>query len=544
MAVLSLLLRKIHTQILLKRYMMNQEFPFGHFLGTGEKSDKNQIVNAISSKFLPNQLAPNEPKSAQNDSSLSNDELSLFEKELLSQIKNIVPAQKFELYFESSFSLTQIIDGSIIFKVPSNFIKNVIEGQFLDIISEAVRMVLGKALNVQIELQNGEKVSPSLDTKPKKPKSVKEVHFNLNLNHNEEDKFEIAESKYIQHTKPITTGISISPSKTFDNFIVGLSNHMAVSSSQAVAKRPGDLGKYQILYIFGDSGLGKTHLLHAIANTIIDQYPEKVICLITGRDFMSEIVSGFAEKNIEAVRERFSKIDVLMIDDIHEIAGGESTQNEFFHIFNKLKNNGKQVVFTSDKSPDKLVGLEDRLKTRLNGGLVQDIQKPDLETRIAILRKKAIELDLYLQDDVINFIASSVKSSIRELEGTLIKLSAISELLQTEIDLKLVKERLYLEQSNESKQITIEQITKSAAKYFGISVADIKSKSRHKDFTRPRHIAMYLARKVLNAKQEEIGRFFGGRDHSSVIHAVNKIEEKIRTDKSLSKDVINIENAL
>jgi chromosomal replication initiator protein len=344
---------------------------------------------------------------------------------------------------------------------------------------------------------------------------------------------------------PSKNGILIDIDKTFENFIIGPTNNMAQAAAKAVAQTPGKNGKYPSLYIHSNSGLGKTHLLHAVANEINERYSDLNICLITARDFMDEMIELMKKNKInEFVKKYTEKIDVLMIDDIHELKNKEGTQDQFFHVFNEMHNKGKQLIFTSDKRPKEIDGISERIKTRLQWGLVVDIQPPDLETRIAILRRKMESIDLYVTEDVLTLIASKIKTNIRELEGSLVKLKAVSELMNVEIEIDLVKDQLMFNTDNDDKEITIEHITKSVSQYFKIPLVDLKSKSRNKDITKARHIAMYLSRMVANSKQQEIGEYFGGRDHTSVIHAVEKIKERIKIENTLAKDINSIESNL
>ena len=376
-------------------------------------------------------------------------------------------------------------------------------------------------------------------------KTVKQNTFTLDLNPTKEDLITSVESKYINHMEQSYDKSNIDPSKTFTNFIVGHSNQLAVASAIAVARNPGKSGKYPSLYIHSNSGLGKTHLLNAVANGINEQFPHLRICLITARNFLKEMVEYIKDNNIEQFQKKYSeKVDVLMIDDIHELKDKKGTQDEFFHIFNELYNKGKQLIFTSDKAPSEINGIPERIKTRLQWGLVIDIQKPDIETRIAILKKKAYALDLFLSDDILTSIATSIKSNIRELEGSLIKLSAFSDVMKMDIDMEMVKDLLKLNDYQEAKVISLEDIAKITSTHYRIPVADLKSKARSKEITKARHIAMYLSRKIMHATQQEIGNYFGGRDHTSVIHGVNKITAQLKIDISLSKDIIQIESNL
>jgi chromosomal replication initiator protein len=373
----------------------------------------------------------------------------------------------------------------------------------------------------------------------------KKPSFKLDLNPTAEDINSAVESQYINHIKNHNSGQLIDPSKTFESFIVGPSNNLAFATALAVSESPGKTGKYPCLYIYSDSGLGKTHLLHSVANGISKRFPELVICLISAREFMKEYINAIKDKKLNEFQKKYSEtVDVLMIDDIHELKNKASTQEEFFHIFNELHTMGKQLIFTSDKPPKAITGIEERIITRLQWGLVIDIQRPDLETRIAILKKKALELDLYLPDEVLNQIASNIKTSIRELEGSLIKLKATADLMNVEIDFETAKDALNLIPEASIKNNTIETIAKTVSTYYKLPLADLKSKSRNKEIVKARHIAWYLSKTIIESTFKEIAAFYGGRDHSSVIHGVNKISQQMKTDSLVSKDIIYLENNL
>ena len=402
---------------------------------------------------------------------------------------------------------------------------------------------VARFLNDSLRVETNQKKSESSLLRESND-SNEQKGINLDLIPTKEDLLSKVESKYINHMQPDQSGILIDPNKTFENFIIGPSNNIACATAKAVANNPGKSGKYPSLYFYSDSGLGKTHLLHSVANTINNHHPSLIVCLITARDFMNEMIHSIQNNNISRFRKKYSeKIDVLMIDDIHELKDKQGTQNEFFHIFNELHDKGKQLIFTSDKPPKEIAGIEERIKTRLQWGLVIDIQRPDLETKIAILKKKAYELDLYCTDDVITLIASSIKSSIRELEGSLIKLSAFSDVMKMDIDEDIVREQLNL-RSQDKKVTDLDDIAKAVSQYFKIPLADLKSKARSKDITKVRHIAMFLSRKVIKATQQEVGFFYGGRDHTSVIHAVNKINQQIKKDSYLANTILEIQNLL
>lgn len=467
------------------------------------------------------------------------DELSSINHEVLNHLKTIVPELKFKTYFENSLELTSIDQDIAVFLVRTSFIKKSAE-LFSEEIAKSLYNVLGTNYNVQIIARENADYSPKEEQKPKSMSSTK---FTLELTPTRDDIKSKVNAEYIEHMNPIKSGIRVDHTKTFENFVVGPTNNIAQAAAKAVAMAPGKEGKYPSLYIHSNSGLGKTHLLHAVANEIADKHPNYNICLITTRDFMEEMITLLKVNKINDFFKKYTeRVDVLMIDDIHELKNKEGTQDQFFHVFNEMHNKGKQLIFTSDKNPKEITGISERIKSRLQWGLVVDIQPPDLETRIAILRRKMEALDLYINEDVLSLIASRIKTNIRELEGSLVRLKAVSELMNVEIEVELVKEQLMLPNSENEIELTIESVAKATAQYFRLPLVDLKSKGRNQDITRARHVAMYLARKIVNAKQQEIGAYFGGRDHSSVIHAVNTISERVKTDPSLSKDINAIES--
>lgn len=522
---------------------MAQDFPFEHFLKLNAKTS--------SSDNLTSQLPPMIASSTLGASAdqAYKEELKSINSEVLNHLKTIVPELNFKTYFEQGLELLSIEGQTAIFEVKTSFIKKSAE-LYKEEMSRALYNVLGTEYNIQINAKDqndGHKPQTifNMNKEEIKPKSVSNMTFKLDLTPTRDDLKSKAEAEYIQHMNPNKTGIRVDRAKTFDNFIVGPNNNIAQAAAKAVALTPGKEGKYPSLYIHSNSGLGKTHLLHAVANEIADRHPEYTICLTTARDFMEEMISLLKTNKItEFVRKYTERIDILMIDDIHELKNKEATQDQFFHVFNEMHNKGKQLIFTSDKRPKEIDGISERIKSRLQWGLVVDIQPPDLETRLAILRRKMEALDIYITEDVLTLIASRIKTNIRELEGSLVRLKAVSELMNVEIEVDLVKEQLNFNTGEDEKEVTIEAVAKATAQYFRLPLADLKSKGRSQDITKARHIAMYLARKVVNAKQQEIGAFFGGRDHSSVIHAVNAITEKVKVDASLSKDINAIETNL
>ncbi|SFB23737.1 chromosomal replication initiator protein DnaA [Acetitomaculum ruminis DSM 5522] len=328
---------------------------------------------------------------------------------------------------------------------------------------------------------------------------------------------------------------------TFETFVVGSNNRLAYSACLAVAEAPGEI--YNPLFLYGGVGLGKTHLMRSIENYILENYPEKKVLYITSESFTNELIEAIRNGNNTAMtkfRDKYRNIDVLLIDDIQFIIGKESTQEEFFHTFNALHQDKKQIILSSDKPPKDFETLEDRLKSRFEMGLMADIGAPDYETRVAILRKKE-ELDHYsFDDDVINYIATNVKSNIRELEGALNKLIAYSKLEKTPITLDLAERELQnLIFPNRPIEITPEFIIGIVAEHFHISVSEISSKKRSNEVAYPRQIAMYLCREMTSAPLKSIGALLGKKDHTTIIYGIDKIGEKIKSDEK-TREVIEI----
>ena len=325
---------------------------------------------------------------------------------------------------------------------------------------------------------------------------------------------------------------------TFDNFVVGASNQFANAACLAVANSPAK--NYNPLFIYGGVGLGKTHLLHAIGNHILQHHvlPNvKKICYITSEEFTNEVINSIRYEKMDEFRNKYRKMDILSIDDIQFIAGKDRTQAEFFHTFNSLYEARKQIVVTSDKFPKDIPNFEERLRSRFEWGLIADIQPPDIETKVAILKKKAEHENIPISNDVAFFIASQIDSNIRMLEGSLIRVGAFASLNKTPIDIQLAKEVLKNIIKPKEELISIDLVQKVVSNFFNIKISDLKVKRKYKSYVVPRQIAMYLARKLTNASLLEIGEKFGGKDHSTVLHSIKKVEEKISKENSF-KEII------
>ena len=340
---------------------------------------------------------------------------------------------------------------------------------------------------------------------------------------------------------------NLNPKYTFDTFVVGGKNNFAHAASLAVSESPGEI--YNPLFLYGGVGLGKTHLMHSIAHFILEKDPTKKVLYVTSETFTNEVIealksgktSGGNELAMTAFREKYRNIDVLLIDDVQFIIGKESTQEEFFHTFNHLHVSGKQIIISSDKPPKDIETLEARLRTRFEWGLIADISSPDYETRMAILRKKE-ELDglqkYHISNEVMQYIATNVKSNIRELEGSLNKLIALHKLKNEEINIMLAAEALKdIVSPNKNRQITPELILEVVSEHFSVSIADLKSGKRNANIANSRQIAMYLCRTMTDTPLKSIGIMLGGRDHSTVSHGVDKVTEDIKTNEALNNTI-------
>lgn len=329
---------------------------------------------------------------------------------------------------------------------------------------------------------------------------------------------------------------------TFENFIKGKSNEFAYAAAKAVVDNLG--GLYNPLLIYSNVGLGKTHLIMAIGHEVYRKYPDKKVAYYSSEKFMNELISSIRFEKMHEFREKFRTVDLLLIDDIQFISGKTATQEEFFNTFNTLYESKKQIVITSDKFPKQLQNIEDRLKNRFEWGLTVDIQPPEYETRIAILKNKASYHKVLLPDDIAEFIATNICNNIREMEGALIKLLAYSSLTKKNLDLNLAKEILKDFIPCEETTITVEQIQKTVSEYFQIKLTDLKSQKKLKTISIPRQIAIYLSRKYTQLSLSDIGNKFGGKDHSTVIHSINKIKKLMESDNDLNRHINNIEKML
>ena len=406
----------------------------------------------------------------------------------------------------------RVHDNTIIIKTDDEIGRDYIERKYSKSIIIAIREIVGEIYNIKFML-------PSEIEREEKRSSGKRQPT---INNNE---YNSLNSRY-----------------TFDTFVVGNNNKLAHAAALAVAESPAEA--YNPLFIYGGVGLGKTHLMHSIAHFILSENSESKVLYVSSEKFTNELINSIRDDKNEEFRQKYRNIDVLLVDDIQFIAGKESTQEEFFHTFNTLHESNKQIIISSDRPPKEIPTLEDRLRSRFEWGLITDIQPPDLETRIAILRKKAESENYDVPDEVITYIAQNIQSNIRKLEGALIRIFAYSSLTnKKEVNLELAQEALKHLISN-NKKITVKDIQEAVSNYYNISIEDLLSKKKPKNISFPRQVAMYISRKLTELSLPKLGEEFGGRDHSTVLHAYNKISNDLDINIELKKAVDDIISVL
>ena len=331
----------------------------------------------------------------------------------------------------------------------------------------------------------------------------------------------------------------LNPKYKFDTFVVGSNNKFAHSASLAVAESPGET--YNPLYLYGGPGLGKTHLMHSIGHFVMEQNPDMKVLYVTSEEFTNEVIESIRSGNASSLvklREKYRTVDVLMVDDVQFIIGKESTQEEFFHTFNALHSAHKQIILSSDKPPKEMETLDERFRSRFEWGLIADIQPPDYETRMAILRKNAENCDRVIDEDIIKYIATNIKSNIRELEGAFNKIIAFAKLNKVDLTLSLAEEALKdVIYPNKPKEVTSSLIISVVAEHFGVNPEDITSKRRNSEFVQPRQVVMYLCRELTDTSFTNIGKLLGKKDHTTIIHGVNKIASEMKTNEELKNKI-------
>ncbi|BCD61168.1 chromosomal replication initiator protein [Nitratiruptor sp. YY08-26] len=423
-------------------------------------------------------------------------------EKIIEKLKEEIPQIEYERYIKNlRYDEKRSKVDHAVFIAPNLFVANWVKRKY------------SKKLSQLFELETG--VETFVEITTKKEPSIKKLA---------EKKPEINQP---------TTSTKINPTYTFENFVVGSSNQFAYTAAHRVAEKPGEV--YNPLYIYGGTGLGKTHLLHAIGNFNLKK--SKTIIYATIEQFMNDFTYHLRQKTIENFREKYRKCDILLIDDIQFLSGKEGTQEEFFHTFNELHTDGKQIVLTSDQPPKKIAGLEERLKSRFEWGLIADIQPPELETKIAIIKKKCELNGIQLEDEIVNYLAANMDSNIREIEGIILKLNAYSTLVNQEITMELAKNVLNEQKREQQKEISLKEIVDVVANELNIKPSEIKSKSRNRQIVNARRIVIYLARNLTPNSMPSLAQFFGMKDHTSVSHAMKKVKELMEKDANFKVQI-------
>ena len=430
--------------------------------------------------------------------------------QVLTRIENKVNRHSFYTWFKPT---TFVVDhgDELLVRVPNAVFRDWLGKHYAGVIAEALNE-LGKARVVQFVTE----VAPEPQVPTVTPAELEQA------------------ADFVP--APITGSSGLNSRYTFDTFIVGSSNQFAHAAARAVAETPSR--SYNPLFVYGGVGLGKTHLMHAIGRYVLEHFAGAKLTYISAERFMNEMINAMRYDRSMDFRERYRSVDVLLVDDIQFIAGKDGTQNEFFHTFNALHDAQKQIVLSSDCPPNEIQAIEERLRSRFEWGLIADIQPPDLETKVAILKKKAEAEAVPLPDSVAIYIAGKIKSNVRELEGSLIRLVAYASLTGQQITLPLAQEVLKNVLGHDEKAVTIDVIQKFVADFYRLRVIDLKSRNNAKSVTVPRQVAMYLCKALTHASLPEIGRSFGGKHHSTVIHSVRKVEEQRKRDSNFNS-IIN-----
>lgn len=448
-------------------------------------------------------------------------------KRLLDRARQDIPEQTFRTWLEPTEALS-IVGNIISIGVPDQFAADWNESKHAELFASYAPIALGHPMKVVFRVNEERRKRSQMDFFVAPPP---------------------ASSATVRNQQSASLA-QLSDRYTFDHFVIGKSNELAAAAAHAVAQAPGKV--YNPLFIYGATGLGKTHLMQAIAHDIVERNPQTRITFVGTEQFTNELVAAIQTRSNAAFRRHYRETDLLLVDDVHFLKGKEATQEEFFHTFNALYEAGRQIVLTSDRAPSEIAGLESRLVSRFQWGMVADIELPDFEHRVAILKQKAHldHLEYTIPDDVIRFIAENVRSSVRELEGSIIKLLAYASLKHQDISVDVAREalrdKLRSDAPGDGSQaaLSISTIQQIVSREWGVTPEGLRSKTRTKNLTLPRQIAMFLARDLLGTQLMEIGNAFGGRDHSTVIHSIEKITDATRTDPLFKSRVDKIRNVL
>ena len=423
----------------------------------------------------------------------------------------------------------------------NTFSASTLQSRYGDEIEKLMSSIVGRPIRVEFTVLNANGDQDRLPAPDPQPRQPKRDAPSLPPSMSSQSTRVFPPSRQLELAPTPTHGLN--PRYIYNHYVVGSSNRFAHAASLSVAEQPG--GKYNPFFIYGGVGLGKTHLLHAIGHRAIELRPELAVAYVSSEKFTNDVINAIRAQRMEEFRARYRTIDILMIDDIQFIGGKDATQEEFFHTFNTLYQNGKQVVISSDKPPKAIGGLEERLRSRFEGGLIADVQLPDYEMRTAILRAKGEELGVALPADVIEYVAQRDQSNIRELEGALNKILALAEFAGRPLSLHLAMEAMTnAGPGGRTVQITSESVMDAVSAYFKASFADLRGRSRAKEIVLPRQIAMYLLREETGATYADIAVVLGGRDHTTVMHGIKKIELGIQTDTTLRSHLMKIRESI
>ena len=435
---------------------------------------------------------------------------------ILETIKPQVSSGNFMTWF-SSTQLKTIENNKIILKVPSAFVKEQLTKRYQGLIEDSAKKIVGSECMLEFE------IDPSI-TPPKRKKGEEVV---------QEDIFQIPN---------VNIRPTINPKYTLENFVVGLSNNVAFAAAQAVVQNPGI--SYNPLYFYGGTGVGKTHLMLGVGNALLQKNPNLKIIYCSSEKFTNDYVEAIRNNKMGDIRRKYRQVDLLLIDDIQFLSGKEGTQEEFFHTFNELQSQNKQIILTSDKPPHEIAKLEDRLKSRFQGGLMVDIQTPDFETRVAILKEKCQERGEFIPEESLNEIAQHVQSNARELEGKLIQILQTLKIQNLQPTPDSIRQLLGkpVQQSMQNKGH--KEVLNAICEYFNIKMVDLTGPKRQKELVLPRHIAMHILSEDLKMTVEKIGEILGGRDHTTVMHGRDKIKKLINTDREVQKMFIEVKQTL
>jgi chromosomal replication initiator protein len=459
---------------------------------------------------------------------------------VLADLETSITRNAFTNWFLQT-GLASVEDDVAVVTAPHSYAASTLQTRYSSQVEKALTRIIGRPIQATFTVAGKGGVAPATDVadapaapepgrRPpeRRPKSIRQPEG-------------VVRNRQLELTPTSPNGLN--PRLTFDTYVVGSSNRLAHAASLAVADRPG--GKFNPLFVHGGVGLGKTHLLHAIGHRALEINPDLTVMYVTSETFTNDVINDIRSGRMDDFRARYRRIDILMIDDIQFIAGKESTQEEFFHTFNALYQNGKQIIISSDRPPRSISALEDRMRSRFEGGLIADVQSPDYEMRIAILGQKADEFGIQLPPDVVEYVAHKDQTNIRELEGALNKILMLAQLYQKPLTLPLAIEALTDSSIGMRRSTTTSiEVIDAVATYYKVSQQDLTGRSRKREISTPRQVAMYLLREETDSSLVDIGRALGGRDHTTVIHGIEKVERDQEKDVQLRAQIIAIREAI